>query len=153
MISMKQGIAQLIIVKRSSRNSVRITDKKISKIKAEIRQYYDNNGYLSWSEKRGKYVILWTNLPSIGLVQFPQCKIGMFLVIRSRQTRKRFLGCSNYHNGCKASSPLIQRGMLCTTKVPCETCNWPMILLRYSMKQKWSRLCSNIKCPSKAVKS
>ena len=154
MIPMKQSVAQLTMVKRtSSRNSVRVTDKKISRMKDEIRQYYDNNGYLSWSEKRGKYVILGTNLPTNGLVECPQCKVGMILVIRSRQTRKRFMGCSNYHNGCRASSPLIQRGMLCATKIPCKACFWPMILIRYSIKQKWMRQCGNIRCPSRTVKS
>ena len=155
MISMRKSVTQTIMLRKKpdSRNSVRITDKKISKMKDEIHQYYDNNGYLSWSEKRNKYVILGTNMPANGLVECPQCKIGKILVIRSRQTRKRFLGCSNYHNGCKASSPLIQRGMLCTTKIPCKSCFWPMILFRYSMKQKWTRQCSNIRCPSRDTKS
>ena len=149
MISMKV-VQTVTLRKRSgSRNSIRITDKKISKMKDEIRQYYDNNGYLSWSEKRGKYVILGTNLPTNGLVECPQCKIGKIVVIRSRQTRKRFLGCSNYHNGCRASSPLIQRGMMYATKIPCRICFWPIILFRYSWKQKWTRRCSNIKCPDR----
>lgn len=151
---MKEFAKTVTIGKGSgSRNSIRITDKKISKMKDEIRQYYDNNGYLSWSEKRGKYVILGTNLPTNGLVECPQCKTGKIVVIRSRQTRKRFLGCSNYHNGCRASSPLIQRGMICTTKIPCKTCSWPVILYRYSWKQKWTRRCSNIKCPDRLVKT
>ncbi|MDE1763344.1 MAG: DNA topoisomerase [Thaumarchaeota archaeon] len=152
---MKKSVAQVIMLKKRSnaRNSVRVTDKKISRLKDEIRQYYDSNGYLSWSEKRRKYVILGTNLPTNGLVECPQCKVGMILVIRSRQTRKRFMGCSNYHNGCRASSPLIQRGMIYATKISCKTCSWPMILFRYSMRQKWTRVCGNIRCPSRTVKS
>ncbi len=154
MISMKQSVVQLSMVKETnSRNSVQITDKKIARMKYEIRQYYDNNGYLSWSEKRGKYMILGTNLPTNGLVECPICKVGMILVIRSRQTKKRFMGCSNYHNGCRASSPLIQRGMLCPTKIPCKICSCTMVLFRYSIKQKLTRLCSNIRCTSKTVKS
>lgn len=143
-----------MLKKRSgTRNSVRVTDKKISRLKDEIRQYYDSNGYLSWSEKRRKYVILGTNLPTNGLVACPQCKVGMIVVVRSRQTRKRFMGCSNYHNGCRASSPLIQRGMLYATKISCKACSWPMILFRYSARQKWTRLCGNIRCPGRTVKS
>ena len=151
---MKEKVALLSVGKSSNaRNSVRITGKKVSKMKEEIRQYYDNNGYLSWSERRAKYVILGTNMPANGLVECPQCKIGRIMVIRSRHTRKRFLGCSNYHNGCRASSPLVQRGMLHPTKTPCSACFWPMILLRYSIKQKWARQCGNIRCPAKPVKS
>ncbi len=155
MISMKKNIVQLAMLKKrsNSRNFVSITDKKVVKMKDEIRQYYDRNGYLSWSEKKGKYVILGTNQPTNGLVECPECKIGRILVIRSRQTRKRFVGCSNYHNGCRASSPLIQRGMMYATKIPCKTCFWPMILFRYTMKQKWTRQCCNIKCPTRVIKS
>ncbi len=31
-----------------------------------------------------------------GLVQCPECKVGELMVIRSRTTRKRFMGCSNF---------------------------------------------------------
>jgi putative DNA topoisomerase len=135
------------------RNSIKISKRKIIKMKNEINQYYDKNGYLSWSEKKSKYVILGTNSPVNGLVVCPQCHIGKLIVIRSRTTKKRFIGCSNYYNGCRASSPLIQRGMLCTTKIPCKFCSWPIVLFRYSRKQKWSRQCANMKCKTREIKS
>ncbi len=135
------------------RNSIKISKRKIVKMKNEIIQYYDKNGYLSWSERKRKYVILGTNLPSNGLLECPECHIGKLMVIRSRKTKKRFIGCSNYYNGCRASSPLIQRGMICTTKIPCNTCAWPIILFRYTRKQKWSRQCCNIKCESRQIKT
>ncbi|MDE1724348.1 MAG: DNA topoisomerase [Thaumarchaeota archaeon] len=150
MKSLKDQVTQIIVRRRpDSRNSVRITKKKIGKIQSEIRQYYDKNGYLSWSERKRKYVILGTNAPVNGLVECPVCHIGKLLVIRSRQTKKRFIGCSNYYNGCRASSPLVQRGMICTTKIACEICFWPIILQRYSRKQKWIKQCANIKCTSR----
>lgn len=136
-----------------SRNSIKISKRKIVKMKNEINQYYDKNGYLSWSEKKRKYVILGTNSPVNGLVKCPQCHIGKLIVIRSRTTKKRFIGCSNYYNGCRASSPLIQRGMLCTTKIPCKFCSWPIVLFRYSRKQKWTRQCANMKCKTREIKS
>lgn len=154
MVSMKK-LAQLEIHKEtlSSRNFIKITSRKVVKMKNEIRQYYDTNGYLSWSEKKAKYVILGTNSPSNGLVECPECHMGKILMIRSRQTKKRFMGCSNYHNGCKASSPLIQRGMIAATKIPCQTCSWPIILFRYSSKQKWNRQCCNIRCNTRKPKA
>ncbi len=136
-----------------SRNSIKITKRKIVKIRNEINQYYDKNGYLSWSLKKRKYVILGTNSPANGLVQCPQCKMGKLMIIRSRKTRKRFVGCSNYYNGCRASSPLIQRGMIWATKIPCKLCLWPIILFRYSIKQKWQKQCTNMKCVSREVRS
>ena len=152
---MKDQITQVAIAKKrnDSRNSVIITKKKIGKIQSEIKQYYDKNGYLSWSEKKRKYVILGTNTPVNGLVECPDCKIGKLLIIRSRQTRKRFIGCSNYYNGCRASAPLVQKGMICATRIPCKICFWPIILLRYSRKQKWVRQCSNMRCESRIPKS
>ena len=152
--SLKDQITQMIVKKRlDPRNSVKITKKNIGKIQSEIRQYYDKNGYLSWSEKKRKYVILGTNTPVNGLVECPDCHIGKLLIIRSRKTKKRFIGCSNYYNGCRASAPLVQRGMICATKMPCKICFWPIILLRYSRKQKWAGQCSNMRCESRISKS
>jgi ssDNA-binding Zn-finger/Zn-ribbon topoisomerase 1 len=155
MLGKKNTQIQISVKKKTvnSRNSVKINERKIVKMKNEIKQYYDKNGYLSWSERKKKYVILGTNAPVNGLVECPQCNIGKLMVIRSRTTKKRFIGCSNYYNGCRASSPLIQRGMLCTTKISCKFCSWPIILFRYSRKQKWTRQCANIKCKTREIKS
>ncbi len=155
MISSLKNITQMTVVKKrsDSRNSVKISKKKVGRIQSEVRQYYDKNGYLSWSEKKRKYVILGTNTPVNGLVECPDCHVGKLLIIRSRKTKKRFIGCSNYYNGCRASAPLVQRGMICATKMPCKICFWPIILLRYSRKQKWARQCSNMRCESRISKS
>lgn len=155
MVSKKNPQIQISVKKKTNslRNSIKINERKIVKIKNEIKQYYDKNGYLSWSERKRKYVILGTNIPVNGLVDCPQCNIGKLMVIRSRTTKKRFIGCSNYYNGCRASSPLIQRGMLCATKISCKLCLWPIVLFRYSRKQKWTRQCANIKCKTREIKS
>jgi len=83
----------------------------------------DSNGYLSYSVKKKKYIILGTNSPKNGLAACPQCKIGQLMIIRSPITKKRFIGCSNYNTGCKASSPLLQKARLRATKTKCEFCN------------------------------
>ena len=136
-----------------SRNVVKPTKRKVVILKNEIKQYFDSNGYLSWSAKKKMYIILGTNNPKNGLVECPECHLGQLMVIRSNRTRKRFLGCSNYYNGCKASSPLLQKAKLRATKIKCESCSWPLIIFRYSRKQKWTRQCSNINCKSRAPKS
>lgn len=138
---------------KNSRNVVKPTKSKTKTLKNEIKQYYDKNGYLSWSAKKKRYVILGTNFPKRGLVECPECHLGQLMVIRSNKTRKRFIGCSNYYNGCKASSPLLQRAMLRATKTKCDLCLWPIIMFRYTRRQKWTKRCSNIKCKSRNPKS
>ena len=155
-------MSQKIVLKKSvpiktkisrSRHIIKTTKKGSDILKKEINQYYDANGYLSWSSEKKKYIILGTNTPKNGLVICPECKIGQLMVIRSRKTRKRFMGCSNYYNGCKASSPLLQKAKLRATKKPCDTCNWPMVIFRYSRKQKWSKQCANYNCETRRAKS
>ncbi len=138
---------------RTSRNVVKPTKGKINVLKNEIKQYFDKSGYLSWSSKKQMYIILGTNSPQNGLVDCPECRLGKLMVIRSNKTKKRFLGCSNYYNGCRASSPLLQKAKLRATKIPCKICSWPIVIFRYSRKQKWNRQCSNIKCESRVPKS
>ena len=136
-----------------SRHIVRSSQKRTDVFKKEIRQYFNANGFLSWSASKKKYVILGTNEPKNGLVRCPQCKLGQLMVIRSQKTRKRFMGCSNYYNGCKASAPLLQRARLRALKQACDTCAWPIIIFRYSRKQKWTRQCSNHNCETRKAKS
>ncbi len=140
---MKQKI---ILKKPLIRNKIIVTKKRTEFFKNEINEYYDSSGYLSYSESKKKYVILGTNKPRNGLVECPVCHSGQLMVIRSRRTRKRFMGCSNFYNGCKASSPLIQKAALKGTKSPCDSCGWPIVVFRYSRKQKWIKKCSNIVC-------
>lgn len=135
-----------------SRHTVRASKSKTDIFKKEIIQYLDINGYLSWSSKEKKYMILGTNSPKKGLVECPECRIGQLMIIRSRATRKRFMGCSNFYGGCKASSPLLQKAKLRATKIACDVCKWPMVIFRYSRKQKWTKQCSNFNCDSRKPK-
>lgn len=150
---MKRSPVVLLKKKSKSPSSIRVTKRKVDSLRTEIRQYYDKNSYLSWSESKKMYIILGSNEPKNGLVACPKCKIGKLLMIRSRKTRKRFIGCSNYYNGCTASSPLLQKAMLKATRIPCKVCSWPIIIFRYSRKQKWMRQCANMNCESRKSKS
>ena len=149
----KKNNLQTIQQKKPVRHLVKTTKKQTYIFKKEIIQYLDSNGYLSWSSKDKKYFILGTNSPKNGLVQCPSCKLGELMVIRSRTTKKRFMGCSNFYDGCKASSPLLQKAKLRATKKPCDVCKWPIIIFRYSRKQKWTKQCSNFICKTRNIKS
>ena len=149
-MSPKKTLLQTIqIKKKSNRHVVKTTKTKVDIFKKEVKQYFDSNGFLSWSSKEKKFIILGTNSPKKGLVKCPECKLGELMVIRSRTTRKRFMGCSNFYGGCKASSPLLQKARLRATKKACNVCYWPMVIFRYSKKQKWTRQCSNFNCDSR----
>ena len=152
----------MIVLQKKSKNiriknkkkpsiTVRATKKKIEIFKNELKQYLDSNGYLSYSTKMKKYLILGTNSPKNALAQCPQCSIGQLVIIRSPVTKKKFIGCSNYSNGCTASSPLPQKARLRRTKKLCEICCWPLILYRYSRKQKWTEQCTNIQCKTRKI--
>ena len=151
---MKQQIKQVKVsrMKIGKRDSVKVTKNNIKSFKTEIIQYLDSNGFLSWSAKKKKFVILGTNAPKDGLVECPECKSGELVIIKSHTTKKRFIGCTNYYNGCKASSPLLQKAMIKGTKIKCEVCSWPTIFFRFSRKQKWHKQCANIKCNSRKSK-
>ena len=148
----KNNLSQIIQKKSSSQSVIKPTKKKIQNLKNELIQYMDSNGYLSYSTKKKKYIILGTNSPKDGIVECPKCKIGQLMIIRSPITKKRFIGCSNYNNGCKASSPLLQKARLRATKIKCEFCKWPIVIFRYNRKQKSSKKCSKFKSKSRKAK-
>ncbi|MFQ6095803.1 MAG: DNA topoisomerase I, partial [Candidatus Bathyarchaeia archaeon] len=83
----------------------------------------------------------------------PVCKTGRLMILHSRRTRKRFIGCTNYFKGiCKTSFPLPQRGTLKPMRKNCSRCEWPLIEVRTKGKRPW-RLCFNPDCPSKERKN
>jgi DNA topoisomerase I len=77
----------------------------------------------------------------------PVCKEGKLRVIRSYNSGKRFVGCTNYAKGCRASAPLPQRGAIRPTEKPCGSCGWPVVFVRLG-RRPW-RLCVNDRCPRK----
>ncbi len=76
----------------------------------------------------------------------PVCKTGQLRVVRSKSTKKRFVGCSNYP-ACRASGPLPQRGTVKATSRECERCRWPLVYI-VGGGRPW-RLCVNPACPGK----
>ncbi|MCW4021394.1 MAG: DNA topoisomerase I [Candidatus Bathyarchaeota archaeon] len=82
----------------------------------------------------------------------PVCGTGELVILRSRRTGKRFLGCTGFFKGlCKASFPLPQKGTVKPARRSCRTCGWPMITFRTQGKQPWT-FCINPDCASKEGK-
>ena len=79
----------------------------------------------------------------------PTCKTGKLMILYSRKTRKRFIGCTNYFkNACQTSFPLPQRGTVKPLHKPCKGCDWPTLLVKMKGRRPWT-LCFNENCPKK----
>jgi len=77
----------------------------------------------------------------------PNCGTGKLMILYSRRTGKRFIGCTNYFKGkCTTSFPLPQRGTLKPLGKPCRACGWPTIQVRMKGRRPWT-LCFNPECP------
>jgi DNA topoisomerase-1 len=82
----------------------------------------------------------------------PVCGTGKLTIIYSKQTGKRFLGCTNFFkDACKASFPLPQKGTVKAAQRSCRVCGWPMITFKVQGKRPWT-FCINSSCPSKEGK-
>jgi DNA topoisomerase-1 len=82
----------------------------------------------------------------------PICQNGKLVILRSKKTGKRFVGCTNYFEGkCKAAFPLPQRGLAKPLGSVCKSCGWPAVRVWMKGKRPWN-LCFNPQCPSKNKK-
>ena len=81
----------------------------------------------------------------------PVCRSGTLRVIRSKKTGKRFVGCTGYPKGCRASAPLPQRGKVTAAPKPCPRCSWPVVSVWSGRRRPW-RLCVNPACPARVAK-
>jgi DNA topoisomerase-1 len=82
-----------------------------------------------------------------------KCQIGKLVIIRSKKTGKRFVGCTNFFEGtCSTSFPLPQTGTIKPLASPCKICYYPVIRVLSNSKQPPWNLCLNTNCPSKERK-
>ncbi len=78
----------------------------------------------------------------------PVCSVGYLRIVVSKKSGKRFIGCSRYSKGCRASAPVPQKGILKPLGKACEECKWPIISICYSQSansKPWV-LCPNPIC-------
>jgi len=79
----------------------------------------------------------------------PNCKTGKLMILYSRKTRKRFIGCTNYFKSlCTTSFPLPQKGTAKPAQRNCKGCEWPLVYVRTRGRRPWM-LCFNPNCPLK----
>jgi len=83
----------------------------------------------------------------------PNCQIGKLVIIRSKKTGKRFVGCTNFfENKCNTSFPLPQTGTIRPSMTSCKTCGYPVVKVLSNSKHSWN-LCLNPNCPTKECKN
>jgi DNA topoisomerase-1 len=81
-----------------------------------------------------------------------QCGTGKLVIVHSRRTGKRFLGCTGYFKGqCKASFPLPQTGTVKPVGKVCGVCGWPMFQYQTRGKRPWV-FCVRPDCSSKEAR-
>ncbi len=81
----------------------------------------------------------------------PNCKSGQLLILHSKKTGKRFVGCNNYFQGkCNTTYPLPQTGIIKPLANPCKNCGAPVVSVYMRARKPW-RLCLNPQCPSKGA--
>lgn len=68
-------------------------------------------------------------------------------VIRSKKTKKRFVGCEG-HPDCSTAYPLPQRGNIMTMGKVCPECNTPIVKVLTPGRRPW-KLCLDPDCPTK----
>jgi DNA topoisomerase-1 len=79
----------------------------------------------------------------------PKCTDGKLVILRSKKTGKRFVGCTNYFAGkCSVTFPLPQAGNVKTLNTPCKICGCPILRVYLKRKRSWN-FCLNPNCPSK----
>ena len=83
----------------------------------------------------------------------PVCRDGNLLILRSKRTGKRFIGCTNYfEDKCKNSYPLPQKGLVKPTGTVCKSCGWPTLRIWTKGKRFWN-LCFNTQCALKGKRT
>ena len=79
----------------------------------------------------------------------PKCIDGKLVILRSKKTGKRFVGCTNYFQlKCNVTYPLPQIGSIKPLSKPCKICGCPTLYVLTRGKKPW-KLCLDPKCPSK----
>ena len=81
----------------------------------------------------------------------PKCADGKLVILRSKKTGKRFVGCTNYFEGkCNVTFPLPQTGNVKPLNTTCKSCGCPILRVCLKGKRSW-KLCLNPNCPSKGA--
>jgi DNA topoisomerase-1 len=137
---------QLANVEQGSADSISVIEQAVDKLLESLASFMEKEADIG---ARINDAVSADSAQAAVLGKCPLCKKGQLCMVRSRTTKKRFVGCSNYAGGCKATAPLPQKGSIRTTGKSCLDCSWPLVGVVFARGTKQWRLCTNIRCPSK----
>ena len=81
----------------------------------------------------------------------PKCTNGKLVILRSKKTGKRFVGCTNYfYTRCDVTYPLPQIGTIKKLSKPCKICGCPILSIAVKNKPPW-KFCLDPNCSSKGA--
>jgi DNA topoisomerase-1 len=81
-----------------------------------------------------------------------QCGTGKLVILYSRRTGKRFLGCTGFFKGqCKVSFSIPQTGTVKSTGKNCSVCGWPTVQYQVKGKRPWV-FCVRPDCSSREAR-
>jgi DNA topoisomerase-1 len=137
---------QLANVEQGSADSMSVIEQAVDRLLESLASFIEKEADIG-TQING--AVLADIAQAAVLGQCPLCKKGQLCIVRSRTTQKRFVGCSNYAGGCKATAPLPQKGSIRITGKACLECSWPLIGVVFARGTKQWRICINIHCLSK----
>jgi DNA topoisomerase-1 len=140
-----EGKMDSIRANRENREKIlKDTVEKIEPIMQKIKKKEDIIG------KRLNEVIRKSRLEERIIGPCPTCGTGQLVILYSRKTGKRFIGCTNYFKGlCKTSFSVPQEGNIISSGGTCHACGWPTVQVKINGRRSWM-LCFNPMCRLKA---
>jgi DNA topoisomerase-1 len=136
---------QLELVEQSSADGVSVIEQAVDRLVESLAAFMEKEADIG---ARIGVAASADSAQAAVIGQCPICKKGQLRMIKSYKTKKRFVGCTNYSAGCKATAPLPQKGLIRIGKA-CPACGWPVISVVFARRAKQWKICINMKCPSK----
>lgn len=115
--------------------------KTLAKILKDFKDNEENIG------KELQVALTNTRRDSYILGECSKCGKNLRIIV-SKATKKRFVGCEGYSEGCRNSFPLPQTGKI-EAAGKCKECGLPMIKVIRKGRRPYT-MCIDPKCPSKA---
>ncbi len=92
---------------------------------------------------------VWVDDRTIGAC--PKCGCNQLVVLRSKKSGKRFVGCAGFFEGkCSMAYPLPQMGTVKPLGCSCKVCGAPVVAVYMRGKKPW-RFCLSPQCISKTM--
>jgi DNA topoisomerase-1 len=124
-----------------------VLEEVVEQLKPQLEQFKEHEAHIS--EVLSK-VIRKSQTQASTLGKCPTCNTGDLVIIHSRRTKKRFIGCSNYFKDlCETSFPLPQHGTVKPIKRHCNCCGSAQVLIWLKAKKPWN-MCLNPDCSHKS---